>query len=314
MTFHKIPLFRELTKQEIDKVESLFEERSLRAGDVLFNEGEPGDALYVIRHGKMNITKRLREDAEETITILTMGPGAFLGEMALWDDARRSSTAVAVEDSKLYRLSKERFLSLLRDESAIGTKLLLNFSQTTAKRIRHVNQELAVLFEVGRTLATGSEHPDRTLTETLRVVTAGIHAERSCLWLVNPVGESIDLTASVGCDLGAFSLSLKQPSGKLSALLGIHAPQIIDATALKELSGSSEDQGWESTSNMILPIAGDDHPAAYVSLSRTQPPFSDDDLNLVQCACLQIGQFIERARLQQDMKHQTQIKREYFTI
>ena len=309
-----IPLLRTLTQPEIAKVTPHLQIVSLRAKEALFSEGEPGEALYIVKDGKVNITIRVRQDSKEGITILTLGPGAFFGEMAILDDAPRASTARAEADATLYRLSKDSFLALARDDSKIGATLLLNLSRTVARRNRHVNAHLALLFEVGRTLGGGLEDADRALRSTLQVLTTGIHAERSCFFIFNPVGESIELDASVGCQIERLSLSLKQPSGKLAALLQITAPRIIDGRTLNAISNSDEPQGWESDSNMILPISANDHPVAFLALSRSTPPFSDDDLNLVQSACLQMGQFLERTRLQQEMKHQNHIKREYFTL
>ena len=309
-----IPLLQDLSPQELQAITRQLEPVALKAGDVLFAEGDLGDALYIVERGKLQIAKRVRTDSAETLPILTVGPGGCVGELALLDDAPRSSTVQAVEATALLRLSKDRFLSLIRSRSAIGAKLLLNLARTVAPRIRQVNQQLAVLFEVGRTLASGLEDVDRALSRTLQTLQQGLRADRACLFFVNTIGESFDLRASVGRPVPALSMPLKRPAGTLSALPGITTPQRLTAGALKELSGSRELQGWELESNLVLPITANSHPMAYLVLSRSQPPFSDDDLNLAHSASLQMGQFMERARLHQDLGHQDRIKREYFRI
>ncbi len=314
MDFNKIALFQGLAPQEIERVHAQCTRVSLDAGAVLFEEGKPGDALYIVERGTITIAKRVREDSESTIPILTVDPAGFFGELAILADAPRISSAVAAEASTLFRLSKDHVLALVRDEPAIGATLLLNLARTIAGRAQLVNQELALLFELGRILASGFEDVDRALPDALKILAQGLHAERACFFGVNTANDSIDLIASLGCRPGPLSLSLRRPSGRLAALPHITTPRILDDRTLTELSGSDEAQAWEAESTMILPIRGAEATAAYLVLSRSASPFSSHELNLAQSASLQLGQFTERARLQQDVQLQRDIKREYFKI
>jgi CRP-like cAMP-binding protein len=77
------------------------------AGQSIFTEGEPGDVMYVVKEGEVDI---LVHD----IVIETVGPGGILGEMALIDAKARSATAIAKTDCKLVPINEKRFAFLVQ--------------------------------------------------------------------------------------------------------------------------------------------------------------------------------------------------------
>ena len=72
------------------------------AGQTIFQEGEPGDIMYIVKEGEVEIL--LRKNILETV-----GPGGVLGEMALIDSSSRSASAIAKTDCILVPLNEERF-------------------------------------------------------------------------------------------------------------------------------------------------------------------------------------------------------------
>ncbi|OQY34675.1 MAG: Crp/Fnr family transcriptional regulator [Spirochaetaceae bacterium 4572_59] len=99
---------------------------TFKAGDIIFCEFEPGDSFYLIQSGKVKIVK-IFGDIEKTIDI--MHPGEFFGEMALLEEAPRSATIIAVEETKLLEFNRENFEILMKGNPQIALKLLKLFSK-----------------------------------------------------------------------------------------------------------------------------------------------------------------------------------------
>lgn len=108
----------------------------LRRGLRLFREGDEADAAYLIQSGRVEITKRVRDD--ETVLAI-LGPGDIVGEMALIDGLNRSASARALEDTVLLRVSKANFQERLQAIDAVSRAMLNRLSQ----RLRQQSAELA---------------------------------------------------------------------------------------------------------------------------------------------------------------------------
>jgi CRP-like cAMP-binding protein len=140
----KRDLFSEqkLSSLEINLLSSLSRERRLKAGEVLFREGDPGDAMYVVLEGKVRISKQIPGVGEEALGILERGD--YFGEMALIENLPRSADAKAHDAGGAVVLSipKEVVDGLLdiRKVSAVG--LLRILCRLVAKRLREVDDKL----------------------------------------------------------------------------------------------------------------------------------------------------------------------------
>ncbi len=105
--------------------------RRVRAGEAVFQEGEPGDCMYVILAGEAEI--RVKGKYADTI-----GVGGIIGEMALLDNSPRSATVVALEDCKLVGVTQEQFLHLIQGTPAFAVKIM----RVMADRLRGMNMLL----------------------------------------------------------------------------------------------------------------------------------------------------------------------------
>jgi CRP-like cAMP-binding protein len=133
-----IGIFQELTAEDIDQVAGLIKERRLSKGATLFRQGDPGDALFVVQSGKVEIQVRSTEDGIDK-TIAFFGPGGAFGEMALLTGAPRSATALVVEDATLLFISKEDFEAYLATSPVVMRRMM----QVMAQRQNEVNVRLA---------------------------------------------------------------------------------------------------------------------------------------------------------------------------
>ena len=99
---------------------------TFKPGDIIFCEYEPGDSFYLIQTGKVKIVKIFGE-IERTIDIML--PGEFFGEMALLEEAPRSASIIAMEETKLLEFNRENFEILMKGNPQIAIKLVKLFSK-----------------------------------------------------------------------------------------------------------------------------------------------------------------------------------------
>jgi CRP/FNR family transcriptional regulator, cyclic AMP receptor protein len=113
----RVPLFAELSDNELAQVARLFKERIFAPGETVAKEGSGGAAFYLIESGTANVTVAGRERA-------ALGPGDYFGEIALIDEGARSATITAVEELDCYGLTFWDFRPLVQENAAICWKLL----------------------------------------------------------------------------------------------------------------------------------------------------------------------------------------------
>jgi CRP/FNR family transcriptional regulator, cyclic AMP receptor protein len=124
--------------------------RRFRRGEVLFHEGDPGDALFVVASGAVKVVVP-SEDGEEAI-LATLRRGDFLGELALLDGAPRSASAIALEPTEALALPRDQFLGLVATEPAIRDALMASLAGELRRLTTHV-AELHFLDLTGRLAA-----------------------------------------------------------------------------------------------------------------------------------------------------------------
>jgi CRP/FNR family transcriptional regulator, cyclic AMP receptor protein len=113
----RVPLFAELSDDELAQVARLFKQRTFAPGETVAKEGSGGAAFYLIESGTANVTVAGRERA-------ALGPGDYFGEIALIDEGARSATITAVEELDCYGLTFWDFRPLVQENAAICWKLL----------------------------------------------------------------------------------------------------------------------------------------------------------------------------------------------
>ena len=126
-------LFKGLSDTALQSVVEVAQSVNVPAGESLFEEGDAGDAFYDMAYGVMALVKTVPGGGEEKLAVRRAGD-AF-GEMAILNDAPRSATARAVEDSQLLRVPREDFESLLGGD---GLSLRMLKALSTALRALNV--------------------------------------------------------------------------------------------------------------------------------------------------------------------------------
>ncbi len=135
-----IPIFRDLDQNELAVVCKHMFEQSVKKDNVLFVEGMPGESLYIIMSGCVEITKEIKNN--QKIVLAMMGPNDMVGEMSLIDSEPRSATAVTTEDSVLLVITKRSFNEILRSDSQIAAKILMGLLKIISRRLRLIDNKI----------------------------------------------------------------------------------------------------------------------------------------------------------------------------
>ncbi|KAE8763690.1 Crp/Fnr family transcriptional regulator [Georgenia thermotolerans] len=134
-----VPLFDALDEQDQAELRGLMSETSLRRGETLFNEGDPGDRLYIVTDGKVKLGHTAPDGRENLLAVL--GPGELLGELTLFDPGPRSTTATAVAPTRLLELNHSDLMEFLDTRPSLAKHML----RALAQRLRRTNESLADL-------------------------------------------------------------------------------------------------------------------------------------------------------------------------
>ncbi len=116
------PMFADLGAEEIQRIAALCHTQQLGGGEVLFQKGDVGDALYGIRRGQIKIETGGADGARLTLNFL--GPGDMFGEVAVLDGQARTADAAAAEPTELFVLRRGDFLAHLEREPRVAIKLI----------------------------------------------------------------------------------------------------------------------------------------------------------------------------------------------
>ena len=135
------PLFEMLSDPELDYVAELSRPRHLNSGEVMFEEGDLGDSVFVIVAGEIEVLRRDATGAQKVLTVLN--PMEFFGEMSLVDKEYRSATIRARTDVDLLQLSAENLTTFRKNYRDGFTFVIINIARVLSTRLRDANSRLA---------------------------------------------------------------------------------------------------------------------------------------------------------------------------
>ncbi len=144
----KIYLFQYLDDNELEHILNIASAKIYKEEAVVFNEGEKGDAFYVVLKGSVRISTVVPGVGEEALAVLKKGN--YFGEMALIDNAPRSASAVANEDTVLLKITDANFRNLLVKDRKLAYKLLWGLVKTFSKRLRETDNKLKNILAIAK--------------------------------------------------------------------------------------------------------------------------------------------------------------------
>lgn len=143
------PMFGDLDPTELSQIVQIMQVRKLRAGQMVFREGDPGDAWYVLYEGEVEVVK----DSIDRRVITVLSPRACFGEMAILDGSTRSASVRATAEATAFRFPRLAFHELLHNGNLAAYKLVLQMALVLVARQRETTARLAELLQSGTTHA-----------------------------------------------------------------------------------------------------------------------------------------------------------------
>jgi CRP/FNR family cyclic AMP-dependent transcriptional regulator len=133
----RVPAFETLSAPDLERVAQVAVRRSFPAHHVIFREGDASDTCYVVESGH---ARAVREHVDgRSIALAHFGPGDIFGELAMFDDERRSATVEAIEDVAAIAITGADMRRLLREHADISYKLVI----ALGRRLRETNERLS---------------------------------------------------------------------------------------------------------------------------------------------------------------------------
>jgi len=133
-----VHLFRGLSPAQLERLGSITQVARYNTGDVIFRQDDPGDHLYIITRGQVEVEVTGDDGAPHAAVFL--GAGQVFGEMALLDQGPRSATVIAAQPgTEVCALAQAALVALFEQDTGLGYVLMRNLALDLSFKIRHQN-------------------------------------------------------------------------------------------------------------------------------------------------------------------------------
>jgi CRP/FNR family cyclic AMP-dependent transcriptional regulator len=126
-----------LETEDLERIADLAVPRAFEPGQVVFREGDASDTCYIVRSGRARAVRE--HSGGRTITLATFGPGDIFGELALFEDERRSATVEAIEQCDVVAVLGPDMRRLMVEHRGISARLVI----ALGRRLRETNERLS---------------------------------------------------------------------------------------------------------------------------------------------------------------------------
>lgn len=134
---NRVHAFATLAEEHLERVAEVTVPRRFEPGEAVFHEGDQSDTCYIVRTGHVRAVRE--HSGGRTITLATFGPGDIFGELAIFDEERRSATVESLERTEAAAILAGDMRRLLREHPEIVVKLLA----ALGRRLRETNDRLS---------------------------------------------------------------------------------------------------------------------------------------------------------------------------
>jgi CRP-like cAMP-binding protein len=215
----RVPVFSTLESEDLERIADLAVPRAFEPGQVVFREGDASDTCYIVRSGHARAVRGHVDG--RTITLATFGPGDIFGELALFEDERRSATVEAIERCSAVAVLGPDMRRLMVEHAGISARLVI----ALGRRLREMNERL-------------SRQSFQTVQSRVAVVLSELVAQELA-------GDGQDGSARVGTASGTPGAGLSAPDPPADGASGGGSGRDVLVTAtqadLAQLAGSSRE-------------------------------------------------------------------------
>jgi len=143
-----IPIFTSLSEKHLEELSEIMLEKTYRKNQVIFDQGDPGNSLIIIKSGLVKIS--LVDSNNHEFIIKTFSVNDFFGEMSLLDGGPRSATATAVEDTQALIIFRDNFVGLIKKNPSVALGMLTELSN----RLRGFSVFRAEILDISKCILT----------------------------------------------------------------------------------------------------------------------------------------------------------------
>jgi signal transduction histidine kinase len=281
----KSPLFNGLSDEELQQLMDNAKHVSLRAGEILMKQGDPGDSAFVVVSGEFEVQK---QSGQSLIKIDVRNPGDVVGEMALLSRGQRNATVIAKTDSETLCISQEIFENLLASSSTASLAVLhwVMTRLTQNEALLHQQEKMAALGTLSAGLAHELNNPAAA-------------AQRSAAQLKETQSKWLALTHQIEVDafrenqtdwLNAF---MQDTASRFESPLRLDALEKIERVDQLQtwLESNRMEAAWELAPAMVS--FGWNIPALEEFRGNISQPLFDLALQWFGTGCLMMGLLLE---------------------
>ena len=255
-------------------------------GEIIFREGDVGDAMYVIQSGKINITKKA---ASGEFVIATLQSGEIFGDMALFDKLPRSATARASGNAKILTIDKKKLFSTISRDPTLVFKLLESMSQ----RIRKLDQELMTLKKSNIDIMHFFIDVDEACNLILEEARNNVPADNGSIMLFDEEGKSLAIKAAFGTEWNP-KMRFAVGEGIAGDVLSTGKAELINNVSIDSRFKSGE---AHIRSMLCVPLKWKSNNFGVINMSKSSENlFTLDDLKLLRSVAINASVAIENAK------------------
>ncbi len=288
--------------------------RSAPSGTVLFNVGDKADKVYIIRSGSVRVERTTTYGHD--VTILVLGPGNLVGELAIIDKRPRSARAVCEADCNFFVFDEENFLKIFEADPHISQNVI----RQMCSRLRSSNERVIAILEEQYYAAqqrflrlnnlveaakniNSSLDLDKVLKLILDAAVKGVEADRGTLYLVDDIKRELWSKVLQGRDM----VEIRLPIGKGIAGYVAETGETIDiADAYNDPRFNPEvdkKSGYKTNTMLCMPMKNKNSKiiGVFQLLNKKGGKFDEDDEIFIDALSAHASVAIENARLAQEM-------------
>lgn len=308
--------FKRLPDDLLQKVLKLIFEQEYEEGEVVFEEGSPGDALYLVEEGEVAIRRWIDRVNSKRKTIAVMEEGDFFGEMAILDDKPRSASAFASKRSRILALKKDDFWKLIDEEPRTGIANLLGMNRVMSQRLRVANQNFITAFEIGQIMATVTNLND-LFDLTLEQLSSAIEkSDASFGACYDEFSEEFIILSRGGKDAGKIGhKELTKEDSIIRELLASRRWVYIEDEEDREKYSDFLNKTCDAKSLIISPVLRNEKLLGilFIASFAEYHAFSQANRLLVGTVASQIGPAIENLKYRQEEENRERLQKHRYS-
>ena len=131
-------LFEDVPVEMLDTLAASISELELKKGEALYAEGQQSKGVYLIRSGKVEVSKKTADGWKQRLAVFT--PGHFFGELSIMEHRVHEADAEALEDTKLFLLPKPEFERIEKVNAQLALAIMKKISTVMSNNLRRMNQ------------------------------------------------------------------------------------------------------------------------------------------------------------------------------